>query len=215
MNEVLHQTPWGAPNFVDAKLWDTRLSVRGVQQAQQLNFQLSNKEENFKAPVDVRQISLLVASPLKRTLQTAEYTFNGQIEDKIPKLAHPLFRERLYMSPEVGKQKHELLVEHPNWDYSHVPENTNWWYEHKTKDDEQSYKEWRPKGEYCCPGEPDDIFRSRLREMREWLLSRPEECIAVVTHWGVIRGLTGKSANNCEVSVVSVCDLLEEPFVDP
>jgi len=45
-------------------------------------------------------------------------------------------------------------------------------------------------------GEREEDSVSRLVEV---LRNRPERSIAVVCHWGVIHGISGASANNCEV----------------
>jgi hypothetical protein len=49
---------------------------------------------------------------------------------------------------------------------------------------------------------------------REWLLSRPEDLVIVTAHWGVIRGLTGQSFDNCEARLYQSNQLLSEPFID-
>eukprot|EP00967_Tisochrysis_lutea_P129041 scaffold221474_cov17-Tisochrysis_lutea.AAC.1 len=36
-----------------------------------------------------------------------------------------------------------------------------------------------------------EAFQERVKEFKEWLLQRPETCIAIVAHWGLIYELTG------------------------
>jgi hypothetical protein len=36
-------------------------------------------------------------------------------------------------------------------------------------------EEWRPPGDYACPGEPEDVFRARMIALREWIAERPEK----------------------------------------
>ena len=213
MNEALEGVEWGAPGFVDCQLWDTKLTDSGVRQATNLNSNLADRHGNT---IDTNEIELLVSSPLKRALHTADLVYSGKLSSSVARLAHPLFRERLYMSSEVGKQKHVISEEHPEWNYDHLPDNENWWYEHTCDEHRENYVEWRKPldGIYCCPGEPYEEFRSRLVEARQWLLDRPEQCIALVSHWGVLMGLTGKSFHNCEVMVLSSDELLAEPKVD-
>lgn len=38
-----------------------------------------------------------------------------------------------------------------------------------------------------------------MRELKQWLLARPERVIGVVSHWGVIRGLTNIEFDNCQI----------------
>jgi broad specificity phosphatase PhoE len=65
-----------------------------------------------------------------------------------------------------------------------------------------SLKEWRPHGQgqyYACPGEPQDVFEQRMRQLVEWLRQRPERCIVLVTHWGVLHYLAANEPDveNC------------------
>ena len=47
--------------------------------------------------------------------------------------------------------------------------------------------------------EPPSHFLPRMERLREALLARPEKCVALVCHWGVINALTGMDFENCEV----------------
>jgi hypothetical protein len=67
-----------------------------------------------------------------------------------------------------------------------------------------SLKEWRPHGAgqyYACPGEPQHIFEQRMGQLVEWLRQRPEQCIVLVTHWGVLHYLAADEPDveNCGV----------------
>lgn len=210
MNELVHGK-WGTPEFIDAKLWDTKLSPTGILQTQQLNALM----KDYKGvSINTSEIELLVASPLHRALHTAELVFKDKLPSNVTRIAHPLFRERVYMSSEIGQQKQAISALHPEWNYDHLPDEENWWYEHKSDEDKLSYVEWRPKdGQYSCPGEPRDVFRSRVIEARHWLIARPENCIAVVAHKVLLRALTGRVFDNCEAVVMSSDELLEEPFI--
>lgn len=187
MNEVLSKTSWGSKGFVDANLWDTRLSRRGIEDAQSLNKKVLQKDSDVG---DFSRIDLLICSPLTRALQTAEIGLKGDIIRKdIAKIVHPLCRERLYLSSDVGRTKTALRDDYPNWNYDYLPE-TDWWYCHP-KDEE--YIEWRPEGKYPCEGEIESYFIDRIKKLKKFLNERDEQCIAVVCHWGVARALTGKS----------------------
>lgn len=210
MNEHLrNHNSWGSPAFVDANLFDTRLSKQGVRDAELLNGKILAKEERIG---DLKRVELLVSSPLTRALQTAELSFAGDIlPATTPRLVLPSSRERLYMSSEIGRPKDILIQEFPRWDYSLVPDDI-WWYVHPEGED---YVEWRPKGVYACPGEPESVFVARMKELRDWLLRREERVICVVCHWGVARALSGLSFENCDIKFFAEKDLLLEPFIDP
>jgi broad specificity phosphatase PhoE len=68
---------------------------------------------------------------------------------------------------------------------------------------EQDSLEWRPHGQgqfYACPGEPQDVFEQRMTQLAAWLRQRPETCIVLVTHWGVLHYLSGEqNVENCGV----------------
>ena len=70
MNEHLSQPGkgWGADGFVDPGLWDSRLTPQGEAQARALNAQLRGWWP---------EIDLLLSSPLRRALATAEIGFAG------------------------------------------------------------------------------------------------------------------------------------------
>lgn len=294
MNERLETMPWYSENFVDAALWDTRLSEKGVQQAKDVHDRLMEEAcEHFA----LHKMEVLLSSPLTRALHTAELVFNYKkriLPHNIPQIAHPLLRERLYLSSEVGRSGCELKTEFKGWDFSTLPVGEPWWYVHprseimtgfaatspikstnsveegpdrhsitevmdtapppntattnniftvesltppaETLSDRQStqftdinsthqieqkseqndpytYVEWRPRGTYCCEGEPSDAFLERIIQLKEYLQGRPEQYIAVVAHWGVIRALTGLEFANCEMKLVKTSDFLTHPNV--
>lgn len=248
MNERLKASPWYSESFVDAglydkTLYDTKLSIYGKQHIKKIHEKLKNDRNN---DYHLDKIQVLIASPLTRTLQTSDLLFFDTkniniLSSNIKKLSHPLFRERLYLSSEVGRYKHELEEEFPSWDFSYLPSNQKWWYCYDSSEgstDSSSirssrgvdigshdalasvflssvpYIEWRPPGKYCCEGEPHDVFYNRMMECKRYILSRPEDYICIVAHWGVLRALTGLAFENCEMKVLSSTDLLNEPFID-
>lgn len=259
MNERLQVMPWYSDNFVDGALWDTRLTPTGIQQAKEQHEQLAAR---INANLPINDVEVLLASPLTRTLHTAELVFfdRKNLLPEVPKVAHPLLRERLYLSSEVGRCSSELRQEYPDWDFSAVTPGQAWWYVHPESANRATssgsnsvrsssgsnsgsscrhsslilpsihlqsaikarqlspggfdpYAEWRPRGVYCCEGEPKPVFTQRVAQLREYLLSRPERCLAVVTHWGVLKALTGREFRNCEVQVVRAEELLTVPDV--
>ena len=208
MNEALGRQPWGSKNFKDQMLWDTVLTTHsdwksGTAQAERLN-------DRLKKMILPEEIQLIVSSPLTRTLQTAELVFKG-FPTETPRVICPLARERLYLSSDVGVCKSTQMSRFPSWDFSEIPNDDPWWF---STNDGTPYVEWRPSGEYACPGEPADVFRERIRALRRWLEQRPETNIALVTHWGVARGLTGESLHNCELKICAMSSLLREPMID-
>ena len=72
MNEHPSQPGKAAVGFVDPGLWDTRLTPTGEAQARELNAQLRVRQSAGEPGID-----LLLASPLRRALATAEIGFDG------------------------------------------------------------------------------------------------------------------------------------------
>ena len=176
-----------------------------------------------------QQVELVVVSPLTRCLQTWELGCSkafvqAKSQARMPLvLAHPLATERVYTSSDTGRSIPQLENDFPDVDFSECHKFANqqgseWWYTAESDDDDDDdvgaetgakgpekelSDEWRPHGEgqyYAVPGEPFDAFDERMKRLQSWLLKRPEKCILVVCHWGVLRYLTsGQSVENCGV----------------
>jgi hypothetical protein len=46
-----------------------------------------------------------------------------------------------------------------------------------------------------------------MQQLQQWIAERPEQCIAVVSHWGVLQALTGEDFENCELMTVKLSEL--------
>lgn len=228
MNDVLSQHSWGDPNFNDAELWDTRLTEIGQKQARSLNLSVRSPDSRH---AHLLHADLLVASPLSRALHTAELLFkdtkffpsSSGVRGSAPKkMVTPLASERVYLSSDTGRHHSELSNEFPLWDYSLLQPQHRWWYHdpafepRRTKKGEvvNGYVEWRPDGYYAVAGEPTEVFRARMRALRQWLETRPESRIVLVCHWAVARALTGESLANCEVKTLEMSEILQDPLID-
>ena len=218
MNEQMDV--WGAPGFTDKKLYDTILSQKGKKLSEDFNERILNHNtyNNNENTIhrDIQNAELIITSPLKRTLQTTSIVLKNVHSKSINKLVLPLATERVYLSSDIGSNKSVLIKEFPEFDFSLIDENESWWYSQNNDSQNESlqynnqnlYKEWRPPGIYAVPGEPKEIFKLRMIKLYEWLLNRKEERIVIVTHWGVIKYLTGKNFKNCEAQTVLSNELL-------
>lgn len=119
-------------------------------------------------------IELLLASPYLRTLETAEIIANRL---GIPIAVEPLVRERAAFSCDVGTPRSRLVVRWPALCFDHVEEI--WW---------ASTIESEPEVEQRC-----GRFRRSTRNLANW------QRVAVITHWGFIRAMTGVEARNGEL----------------
>lgn len=182
MNVHLHNCSpaFGEPGFID-----TKLTAAGIKQAQRLSETLSLQPE------------MIIVSPLTRALHTAALAFPPEAHPNIPRIVHPLARERLYMSSDRGRPHHMLADEYEGHDWSLLPHDTPWW---------------------GPPGDPDgietleDLLR-RVEGLRMWLEGRPERCLVLVAHWAVLQALTGRDFRNCEVQEWYTDRLKARPWV--
>jgi broad specificity phosphatase PhoE len=114
----------------------------------------------------------VVASPYTRALETAEILTRRL---KRPVEIDPLVGERGHFACDIGTRRSRLVEQ---------------WPQHRFGEFEEEW--WRA-------GETEDEFAHRCRRFHEAVAALedwPE--VLVVTHWGVIRGLTGRSVSNGE-----------------
>eukprot|EP00527_Entomoneis_sp_CCMP2396_P002138 CAMPEP_0198144714 /NCGR_PEP_ID=MMETSP1443-20131203/18070_1 /TAXON_ID=186043 /ORGANISM="Entomoneis sp., Strain CCMP2396" /LENGTH=315 /DNA_ID=CAMNT_0043808165 /DNA_START=125 /DNA_END=1068 /DNA_ORIENTATION=+ len=223
MNEYLGRSlRFGAPGFTDvftdAKIrntqyLDTPLSPRGIQWAKQ---SLSKQ-----APPFIPDVDLVVTSPLQRAMQTFEIGIRPHFEEQRqqqqqmrsgdcpPVLAHPDAAERLYLISDVGRPVSMLQESYTYVNFSHCLKENNddnnngnvWWWTPGRSGSSSLYVEWRPTGQgqrYACPGEPESDFDARMTRLYTWLQERPEKCILVVCHHGVIDWMLDMDFDNCQ-----------------
>lgn len=119
-----------------------------------------------------RSPTRLLASPYRRTLQTAEII---AAKLSLPVLVEPLVRERAAYSCDVGTARSHLASTWPHLSFDHLDEV--WWPAEET--------ELELAGR--C-----DRFRHRMQCEDDW------RQIVVISHWGFIRGLTGQEISNGE-----------------
>lgn len=182
MNVHLHKFGY-PPRGGDPMMFDTRLTQEGIWGAEYA----ADKAAALRPEPEV-----LIVSPLTRALQTANVAFAHY---KGPRVVEALARERVYLSSDAGRAPSELSKEFGTLDYSfdHLPDI--WWYNGGHID---------PKRVLL---EPEEEFKSRVEDFKAHLLSRPENCIAIVSHWGVIREMTGGvEFDNCQIQTYRMED---------
>ncbi len=118
-----------------------------------------------------RRFSRLLASPYWRTLETAEILAR-HLELEI--VAEPLVRERAFFACDIGSPRSELQARFPQVAFGTLPEV---WWPHPDETE-------RSLAERCSR------FRLGVGATADW------GGTLVVTHWGFIRGLTGRSVEN-------------------
>ncbi len=118
-----------------------------------------------------RNIRQVLASPYQRTLHTASI-IAGQLG--LPVVIEPLIRERAVFVCDVGSPRSDLAARWPKFDFGDLPER--WWPEPDESETELAAR--------CA------AFRTAQARNPDW--SR----VVVVSHWGFIRGLTGREVPN-------------------
>lgn len=104
MNEHLSAHPWGAPGFADARLFDTRLTATGLDQAAELREELLGARAAL-----LERVAVVYASPLSRALETAALALPpDELLPGVARRALPEACERLYLSSDVGRASDEL-----------------------------------------------------------------------------------------------------------
>jgi broad specificity phosphatase PhoE len=124
------------------------------------------------ADLAARGIARLLVSPYRRTIQTAEII---AAELSLPIDIEPLVRERAAFSCDVGTARSHLAGHWPHLRFDHLEEV---WWPHMESEAELAHR---------C-----DRFRHHARGLKDW------RRVAVISHWGFIRGLTGWEARNGE-----------------
>ncbi|GLC36655.1 hypothetical protein PLESTB_000126900 [Pleodorina starrii] len=182
MNEYLATHRYDAEDFQDPMMYDTVLTTRGragAEAAARVAERLNPKPE------------LLVVSPLTRALQTAQLAFLPHYQG--PVLVEPLARERVWHASDIGSNRAQLERTFPDarFQFDSLPDV--WWH---CVD---------PANPREVGLEPEESFKERVQALRLWLAARPEQCIAVVAHWGLLYELTGGADfENCQIRTFSL-----------
>jgi broad specificity phosphatase PhoE len=120
------------------------------------------------------ELQRLITSPYRRALETAEI-IAGVLG--VPVEVNPTVGERVAFSCDLGSHPVELAQRWPDWSFAHLP--PQWWPDHE---------------------EPEAGLIARCRRFRaatDELADRDH--VAIVTHWGFIRALTGLTVTNASI----------------
>ena len=151
LHNVLYKK-YGSDIFLNLEYKDTLLTPLGYEQS-------INLSKTWK---NLNEIQLVIVSPLKRTLQTAQNIFNNK---DVPMLAFDYCREFPLGLHTCNKRssKDELNILYPNVDFSNLQTN---------------YDElWFPNRL-----ETKDELNNRIKQTLKFIESRPEKNIAFVNH---------------------------------
>ena len=143
---------------------DSALSEYGEQQCRDL----CQSTQNF--PLLNDRVHLLVVSPMLRTLQTASLTF-PYLKDRVRWIALECIREQTGLHP--CDQRKDISVRSPEFsgvDFSLIEYDADPLYD-----------------QFSSLREPDENVGKRGREFLDWISTRSEPSVIVVTHSAFLR----------------------------
>lgn len=131
-------------------------------------------------------VKRIITSPYTRALETTAIV-NETLG--LPVTVESLVGERAGFVCDIGTAREHLAPRWPQFVLDHLP--SRWWPERETEAD----------------------IVARCRRFRERMRGEPDwRHVLVITHWGFIRGLTGKTVANAETIAF---DPTGEPHPDP
>jgi broad specificity phosphatase PhoE len=120
------------------------------------------------------EVVRLICSPYRRALQTASIVARAL---GLPVTIDPIVRERCAFSCDQGSPPADLARDWPGLDFSHLVEM--WW---------------------GGPIESHDSLAARCAQFRALAAAMADrDRVAVITHWGFIRCLTGQELGNSAI----------------
>ncbi|KAI5197864.1 hypothetical protein E4T39_07069 [Aureobasidium subglaciale] len=164
---VRHAEGFHNLNVAAHALHDPLLTPKGEEQCKTLQSTFPSMDH----------VDAIIASPMKRTIWTALLSFAPAIKSKQLKVyALPELQETSDLPCDTGSKVSDLEAEFKgqpiDWSYMHTP----------------PAKAWNVKsGKWSATASAVD---DRARIAREWLYSRPEKEVVVVTHGGFLHYLT-------------------------
>lgn len=156
--------------------WDAKLTPKGKEQCAQLKASIRGTSVwGFDKPLN---LDLVVVSPMTRTLETAIISLGSPNSPGAPPfIANEYCRERISGSMCDGRRSvKELERDFPGVDFSLIEHDQDWMF-HNTK-------------------ETDEMCQERAVKFLQWLCSRPETRIAVVSHSLFLKNLLRQFADN-------------------
>eukprot|EP01127_Copromyxa_protea_P022059 TRINITY_DN7761_c0_g1_i1.p1 TRINITY_DN7761_c0_g1~~TRINITY_DN7761_c0_g1_i1.p1 ORF type:complete len:416 (-),score=42.76 TRINITY_DN7761_c0_g1_i1:20-1237(-) len=174
--------------------FDPALSMKGYLQA-------SGKSMEMKK--NSWQPEIVVSSPLRRSLITAEITVQ-HTRGRCPWIVHPLCREVVSGADDIGTLRTDLEEEFPDWNFDLLPHDF-WWYFPKEVSGIKSLDAHRAAFKENPWNEPRGDLVPLIQGMFAWLASLSVKRILVASHGSYIeRALNIKPFRNCQTRIVSV-----------
>ena len=159
---LTHSQGYHNLSIANHALHDPSLTPYGEEQCRRLN-------QYFP---DHQNVELLVASPIRRTIYTTLLSFEPGVKRGLKVIALPELQETSDLPCDTGSDLATLHKEFHDQPVDLSLVHTGW---------NSKTGKWAPDAE---------AIATRCREARQWLKSRPEKEIVVVTHGGFLHYLT-------------------------
>lgn len=175
-------TPW-LWSTSDPMIEDAPLSEKGISQAKKLYHSVRELRE---------KVQLIICSPLSRAINTMQIAF-PDVNCSI--IISPLVRERGDKLCDKGIPLPLLQERYPQYEFMHFSSDI-WW--------------------SCDPNPPHDFIKEsneslhfRQQELIEFLKTRSETIVVIITHGQFIKTLTGKKTQigNCGIRKFSLTEI--------
>lgn len=222
MNEYLHtQCSYYSPQFKDPLIWDTRLTRDGSARAAKV----AEKARRLRPRPELIVASPLTRALQTAELAFGPLLDEGVPCVALPLARERLFLSSDVGRP--GAELAAEFPE--RWRESLLALGERWWLDEAEGEETEGEEEEgsaasggsgssSPRGRRrrrlrtptprpnphlldaaCVREESDAAFAARMDRLGEWLAARPERCVAVVSHWGVILEATGHEFENVEM----------------
>eukprot|EP01103_Thecamoeba_quadrilineata_P013576 TRINITY_DN3808_c0_g1_i2.p1 TRINITY_DN3808_c0_g1~~TRINITY_DN3808_c0_g1_i2.p1 ORF type:complete len:131 (+),score=30.58 TRINITY_DN3808_c0_g1_i2:359-751(+) len=109
-----------------------------------------------------------------------------------------MVRERLTGSDDIGRLGSVLQIDFPHFVFEDL-EQVWWYYEANENQPVPTMNDLQQLFLSKPFREPSRLLKSRVKSLKEWLMSLPEERIVVVSHGDLLRVLTGRWLDNAEL----------------
>ncbi|KAL3423856.1 phosphoglycerate mutase [Phlyctema vagabunda] len=138
-----------------------------------------------------REIELIVASPMHRTLQTAQQSLGWLMQQGVPVALRPEWQENSAKPCDTGSPIADMQKAWPQFDWSAV---------------DPVYPAKTGLYEFSRDG-----LMQRGIEAKRWLKQRPEKVVAVVSHAGFLRvGVSSKKFDNADYRIFNFAEGVDD-----
>ena len=179
-------------DYKNPALVDAQLTLKGIEQCKELSIQIQDKnhlmskgKESMTDTIKLFDVECIISSPMRRALQTAQHSFQHVLEDDldnsepfpIPFIACEAWRETVNYVCDQRLPSSQLQQSFPFVNFEHIIDEIDPIWEkyesiHGTHD---TYEKRRESND-------DEGLRQRAKLAWDFIHSRNESCIAIVSH---------------------------------